>query len=111
VRQKLTGHPFQVLHLFEHPNELVTRDQLQKHLWPDNMVVDYHFGLERAINRIREVLGDAAESPRYIETIPRRGYRFIAPLTPNSGTPVQAQPVTPFPSILFHHAQIGLPQS
>lgn len=80
MRQKLARQPFQVLRiLLEHPQQVLTREQLRQHIWPDETVVDYDLALKKAINRIREVLGDSAESPRYIETIPRRGYRFIAP--------------------------------
>src|SRR5215469_11794108 len=78
LRLKLTGQPFQVLAiLLEQPGTVVTRVELQKRLWPDNTFVDYELGLKKAINRLREVLGDSAENPRFIETIPRRGYRFI----------------------------------
>jgi TolB-like protein/DNA-binding winged helix-turn-helix (wHTH) protein/tetratricopeptide (TPR) repeat protein len=86
VRQKLAGQPFQILQVFlEHPQEIVTREQLQKRIWPDETVVDYDLALKKAVNRIREVLGDSAESPRFIETIPRRGYRFIAPVAVSDG--------------------------
>jgi DNA-binding winged helix-turn-helix (wHTH) protein/Tol biopolymer transport system component len=78
LRLKLTGQPFQVLAiLLEQPGEVVTRDELQKRLWPDTFV-DVDHNLNSAINKIREVLGDSAESPRFVETLPRRGYRFIA---------------------------------
>jgi Tol biopolymer transport system component/DNA-binding winged helix-turn-helix (wHTH) protein len=78
VRLKLPGQPFQVLAiLLECPGELVTREELQKRLWPDTFV-DVDHNLNTAINKIREVLGDSAESPRFVETLPRRGYRFIA---------------------------------
>ena len=77
VKLKLTGQPFQVLTiLLEHPGEVVTREELQKRLWP-NTFVDGDHNLNTAINRIREVLGDSAENPRFIETLPRRGYRFL----------------------------------
>src|ERR1700720_4156277 len=80
VKRKLTGQPFQVLAiLLERPGEVVTREELQKRLWPDTFV-DVDHNLNTAINKIREVLGDSAESPRYVETLPRRGYRFIAPV-------------------------------
>ncbi len=80
VKLKLTGQPFQVLTiLLEHPGEVVTRDELQKRLWPDTFV-DVDHNLNTAINKIREVLGDSAESPRFVETLPRRGYRFVAPV-------------------------------
>jgi len=78
MKLKLTGQPFQVLTiLLDHPGEVVTREELQKRLWPDTFV-DAEHNLNTAINKIREVLGDSAESPRFIETVPRRGYRFIA---------------------------------
>jgi Tol biopolymer transport system component/DNA-binding winged helix-turn-helix (wHTH) protein len=80
VKLKLTGQPFQVLTiLLERPGEVVTRDELQKRLWPDTFV-DVDHNLNTAINKIREVLGDSAESPRFVETLPRRGYRFVAPV-------------------------------
>ena len=81
MRQKLAGQPFQVLQaLLERPQEIVTREELRERLWPDNTFVDYELALKEAINRLREVMGDSSESPRFIETVPRRGYRFIAPL-------------------------------
>src|SRR5262249_37368468 len=84
MRQKLAGQPFQVLEaLLERPQEIVTREELRKRLWPDNTFVDYDLALKKAVNRLREVLGDSADSPRFIETVPRLGYRFIAPVTFN----------------------------
>ena len=78
LRQKLVGQPFQLLQaLLERPGEVVTRDELRQRIWPGNAIVDYELALKKAVNRVREVLGDSAESPRFIETIPRRGYRFI----------------------------------
>ena len=78
IKVRLTGQPFQVLTiLLERPGEVVTREELQKRLWPDTFV-DVDHNLNTAINKIREVLGDSAESPRFVETLPRRGYRFIA---------------------------------
>jgi Tol biopolymer transport system component/DNA-binding winged helix-turn-helix (wHTH) protein len=80
VKLKLTGQPFQVLAiLLERPGEVVTREELQKRLWPDTFV-DVDHNLNTAINKIREVLGDSADSPRFVETLPRRGYRFVAPV-------------------------------
>src|ERR1700710_380668 len=82
VKQKFGGQPFQVLTiLLEQPGEVVTREELQKRLWPDTFV-DVGHNLNTAINKIREVLGDSAESPRFVETLPRRGYRFIGELEP-----------------------------
>jgi Tol biopolymer transport system component/DNA-binding winged helix-turn-helix (wHTH) protein len=78
---KLRGQPFQVLAmLLERPGEVVTREELQKKLWPDGTFVDFDHSLNTAITKIREVLGDSAEDARFVETIPRRGYRFIAPV-------------------------------
>ena len=73
--------PFQALvALIERPREVVTRDALQKRLWPGGIVVDFDSGLNKAINRVREALGDDADNPRFIETLPQRGYRFLAPV-------------------------------
>jgi TolB-like protein/DNA-binding winged helix-turn-helix (wHTH) protein len=78
IKQKLAPQPFQVLQaLLERPGEVVTREQLRDLLWPDNTFVDYDLALKKAINRLREVLGDSADTPRYIETVPRQGYRFL----------------------------------
>src|SRR5947208_12526748 len=80
AKLKLTGQPFQVLTiLLQQPGEVVTREELHKRLWPDTFV-DVDHNLNTAINKIREVLGDSADSPRFVETLPRRGYRFIAPV-------------------------------
>ena len=82
VKQKFGGQPLQVLSiLLERPGEVVTREELQKRLWPDTFV-DVEHNLNTAINKIREVLGDSAENPRFVETLPRRGYRFIGELEP-----------------------------
>src|SRR5215831_18973671 len=78
---KLQEQPFQVLvMLLERPGEVVTRDELKRSLWPADTFVDFESGLNRAINKLREALGDDADSPRFIETLPRRGYRFVAPV-------------------------------
>src|SRR5499425_1441821 len=77
LRLKLSGQPFQVLAiLLERPGQVVTREELQKRLWPDTFV-DVDHNLNTAINKIREVLGESAENPRFVETLARRGYRFI----------------------------------
>lgn len=78
-RIKLQDQPFQVLALLlEHPGEIVTREALRQKLWPADTFVDFDVGLNTAIKRLRDALADSAESPRYVETLPRRGYRFIA---------------------------------
>ena len=81
IRIKLNAQPFQVLLLLlEHPRELLTREEISRELWPDGTFVDYEHGVNSAVNRIREALGDAANSPRFVETLARRGYRFVAPV-------------------------------
>src|SRR6266576_6625995 len=78
LRVRLQEQPFQVLAmLLEHPGEVLTREELQKRLWPADTVVDFDRGLNKAINRLREALGDDADNPRFIETLPQRGYRFL----------------------------------
>lgn len=78
---RLQGQPFQVLAvLLERAGEVVTREELQQRLWPSDTFVDFDHSLNTAINKVREALGDSASSPRYVETLARRGYRFIAPV-------------------------------
>jgi DNA-binding winged helix-turn-helix (wHTH) protein/Tol biopolymer transport system component len=81
----LQDKPFQVLaFLLEHPGEIVTREELQKRLWPNGTFVEFDKGLNTAVKKLRQALLDSADSPVYIETLPRRGYRFIAPITSDS---------------------------
>ncbi len=81
LRVKLNAQPFQLLLLFlDRSGELLTREDISRELWPDGTFVDYEHGVNSAVNRIREALGDAAGSPRFIETLARRGYRFVAPV-------------------------------
>jgi TolB-like protein/DNA-binding winged helix-turn-helix (wHTH) protein/cytochrome c-type biogenesis protein CcmH/NrfG len=81
-RLRLQGQPFQVLCLLlERRGEIVTREELKARLWPGHTIVDFDDGLHTAVRKIRDLLGDSAERPRYIETIPRRGYRFMATAT------------------------------
>lgn len=78
---KLGAQPFQVLlMLLERQGQLVSREEIARELWPDGTFVDSEHGLNSAINRIREALGDSAGSPRFVETLARRGYRFVAPV-------------------------------
>jgi DNA-binding winged helix-turn-helix (wHTH) protein len=80
LRQKLGGQPFEVLAtLLASPGELVTREELQKEIWPADTVVDFSHGLNAAVNKLRNALADDPDAPRYIETMPRRGYRYIGP--------------------------------
>ena len=79
VRVRLSGQPFQVLEtLLLRPGELVTREELKQKLWPSESFGDFEHGLNAAVNRVREALGDSSDNPRLVETLPRRGYRFIA---------------------------------
>lgn len=81
--------------LLERPGELVTRDELREKLWHADTFVDFDTGLNKAITKIRDVLGDSAASPRFVETLPKRGYRFIAPVetrAPEPGAPSLAPP-------------------
>ena len=91
LRLKLRDQPFQILLLLlAHPGEVVSRDELQKQLWPGDTFVDFDRGLNKAVNHLRDTLGDSAESPRFIETLPKRGYRFIAPV--DAGHPLEPTP-------------------
>lgn len=84
MRLNLSGQPFEVLRiLLGHPGEIVTREDLRRQLWAENTFVDYDLALKRVMNRLRDALGDSADNPRFIETIPRKGYRFIAPVSAN----------------------------
>src|SRR5215467_2173521 len=81
VRIKLQDQPFRILSLLlEHPGDVVTREELRQQLWQDHTFVDFDRGLNKAIAKLRSALGDSAESPRYIETIPRHGYRLLVPV-------------------------------
>src|SRR4029077_9225267 len=81
VKLKLQDQPFQVLCLLlEHPGELVSREELRNRLWSADTFVDFDHGLNAAIKRLRDALGESAERPVFIETLARRGYRFIAPV-------------------------------
>ncbi len=81
IRIKLNTQPFQVLLLLlDRPGELLTREEISRELWPDGTFVDFEHGVNSAVNRIREALGDKATKPRFIETLARRGYRFVAPV-------------------------------
>ena len=96
VRIKLQDQPFSVLViLLEKPGELVTKEELQQRLWPADTFVEFDKGIYNAMKRLREALGDEAETPRYIETLPRRGYRFIAPVQRRGG--IEKRPELPPP--------------
>ena len=86
ARIRLQDQPLRILEmLLAHPGQLVTREELRARLWPSNTFVDFDHGLNKAINKLREALGDSAESPRFVETLARRGYRFIEDLKDEAG--------------------------
>jgi DNA-binding winged helix-turn-helix (wHTH) protein len=106
VRMRLQDQPFQVLVYFlERPGEVVTREDLRQKLWPSDTFVDFDHSLNTVVNKLREVLGDSASNPRFIETLAKRGYRFLVPVEATSNhrgdaapmqsesTPPAAQPV------------------
>ena len=100
VRLRLQEQPFQVLAmLLERPGETVTREELRNRLWTAETFVDFDHGVNKAVNRIRGALGDSATSPRFVETVARRGYRFIADVRIVEGTPID-RPEAPAPELV-----------
>jgi cholera toxin transcriptional activator len=96
VRIGLQEQALQVLTLpLERPGDLVTRDELRQRLWPTGTSGDFDHGLNAVVNRLRDALGDSADSPRFIETLPRRGYRFIAPIEPGRKVSPAVTPAAP----------------
>src|SRR5438270_8259529 len=125
IRIRLQTKPLQVLQcLLEKPGKIVSREEIRSRLWNEGTFVDFESGLNTATNRLRAALGDSAEAPRYIETLPRLGYRFICPvveideneraaISPDVGPPLETNGLKPpsagLPSL---HSQIpGKPQS
>jgi eukaryotic-like serine/threonine-protein kinase len=93
VHVRLSGQPFQILlTLLARPGDLVTREQLRDDLWSEGTFVDFEGSLNAAVNKLRRALNDSAENPRYIETVPKGGYRFIAPVIESSNGHVPAPP-------------------
>ena len=138
VKLRLQGQPFQVLALLlERPGGVVTREELRQSLWPSDTFVDFDHSLNTAINKVREALGDSASNPRYVETLARRGYRFIGQVqnqVPNEGlgvppaadaasggavangsgaypanTPTRAPSPEPYPSLVTLHPDLDVP--
>jgi cholera toxin transcriptional activator len=118
VRIRLQEQPFQILaYLLERPGEVVTREQLRQKLWPADTFVDFDHSLNTAVNKLREALGDSASSPRYVETLARRGYRFLAPvereeadlLPAESGKPAPAAKVAASAARLHRDLEVPLP--
>jgi TolB-like protein/DNA-binding winged helix-turn-helix (wHTH) protein/Tfp pilus assembly protein PilF len=95
IKLRLQDKPFQLLALLlEHPGEIVTREAVRDRLWPADTFVDFDHSLNTAVRKLRQLLGESAETPRFIETVSRRGYRFIAPVMPGA---VEAAPAVPTP--------------
>ena len=111
IRIKINAQPFQVLlMLLDRPGEVLSREEISHALWSDGTFVDYDHGVNSAVNRIREALGDAANSPRYIETLARRGYRFVAPvqkIDPDQQTPTTSTPAEKAPFGLDEQSSFG----
>ena len=102
---KLQGQPFELLvALLERPGEVLTREDLRERIWPSDTAGDFDHGLNRAVNKVREALGDSADMPRFIETLPRRGYRFI-------GSIQEERPELPDPEISAPPVPAGAPES
>jgi cholera toxin transcriptional activator len=121
IKLRLQGQPFQVLALLlERAGEVVTREELRQKLWPSDTFVDFDHSVNTAINKVREALGDSASSPRYVETLARRGYRFIAPVqsepaqtghTTNNSRPVEnsVDPLRSAANLAAFHPELEVP--
>src|SRR5262245_48051791 len=87
IKVKLQDQPFQVLSaLLGRPGEIISREDLRQKIWRDDTFIDFDQGLSKAVNKLREALGDSADNPRFVETLARRGYRFIAPVEGECGS-------------------------
>jgi TolB-like protein/tetratricopeptide (TPR) repeat protein len=121
TRIRLQEQPLQILRiLLQEPGTIITREELRQKIWPSDTFVDFDHGINNAIKRLREALGDTAETPGFIETLPKRGYRFIAAIedTPpkvRTGTPIDSIAVFPFETASFDpdtdYLAIGIPGS
>ena len=109
TRVRLQEQPFQLLaFLLQHPQQVISRTELREKLWPADTFVDFDHSLNTAVNKLREALGDSASSPRFIETIARRGYRFLAPVEVLEPSPVE---MNGHPSEQFHpELEVPLPR-
>src|SRR5437879_2555433 len=113
IRVRLEGQPLQILAtLIRQPGQVVARDEFQQQLWKDGTFVDFDHGLNAAMNRLRQALGDSADQPRYIETLAGRGYRFVAAVQATGQKPVlvmppapdavEVEPMAPVPPAIVH---------
>jgi TolB-like protein/DNA-binding winged helix-turn-helix (wHTH) protein len=109
VKVRLQEQPFQILQvLLEHPGRVVTREELQQRIWPSDTFVDFDRGLYNAIKRLRDALGDSAENPRFIETLSRRGYRFIAAVNGNGGAATERPQITAARPAASHKLRVSM---
>jgi DNA-binding winged helix-turn-helix (wHTH) protein len=107
---KLQGQPFELLvALLERAGEVLTREELRQKVWPSDTAGDFDHGLNRAVNKVREALGDSAETPRFIETLPRRGYRFIGSIQEENSVEPTSAPTSP-QATLESRQQVGIPR-
>src|SRR5215831_18237058 len=114
ARLKLQLQPFQVLvALLERPGDVVTREELRLRLWPQDTFVDFDHSLNTAIAKLRDVLGDSAASPRYVETIAKRGYRFLGSVSTvqDQARPAPPSPAQPAAAETNDHADSELPRA
>ena len=109
LRVRLQEQPFQVLAmLLEHAGEVVTREELRRKLWPADTFVNFDHGLNKAINKLRDALGDSAESPRFVETVARRGYRFLAEVSAADAASAGRPELSPQPLAVPEAPESGL---
>src|SRR5512146_2358698 len=107
IRIKLQDQPFQILSiLLERPGQTVTREELRQRLWPVDTFVDFDHSLNSSIKKLREALGDDPENPRFIETLHRRGYRFIAPLDGATTPAIEQKRRLPVPVVMVWVAAV-----
>ena len=111
TRVKVQDLPYRLLVLLvERPGEIVTREEVRQRLWPQNTFVEFDNSLGVAVRKVRDALNDDADTPRYLETLPRRGYRFVAPVT-LLGSETAAIPAKPFPETPALTTPVALPDS
>src|SRR5947208_12887220 len=111
IKIKLQQQPFRVLALLlEHPGEVVTREDLRQAIWPAGTFVEFDVGVDAAIHKLRTALGDSAENPRLVETLPRRGYRFIAAVDGAVAEEEQASTAAAWPALTAGSTQATRPR-
>jgi DNA-binding winged helix-turn-helix (wHTH) protein len=110
IRLKLQDQPFQILtFLLEHPGELISREEIRRRLWPDNTFVDFDNAISSAVWKVREALGDNSGNPRFVQTVARRGYRFVSPVSTQDQTTAVAL-ITERQNLACPPASAGVPE-